>query len=725
VSGIRDGDLAVLAGWLGLPVAAFDWFAGRIGVVEVGADPLTGCRVPKKFALPEEDGAGRICGVQTRDADGNKLMSVGSGRGLTVPTGWRQQQGPLLLVEGASDVFALASLGIPAIGRPSNIGGSEQLKRLLSDPSDAAREIIVLGENDRKADGRWPGRDGAKKIADALVHDGKERVSIAFPPEPHKDARAWVRSLDAEPDSAVKRAAILSHLVATAKAVKPKPPSQAALVPGLSEHDAPDSPNRLAALFLARFLTPDPATGTDHISLLRRWLSDWWVWSNGAYRLQTDESIEDAVWKHCRETFLQDSALAAGDEDRDTSKPAPQALKVSAALVNNVWRAIRSQVAIQNLQDRSPHNRRSRTKPIEFPAWINGNEGRTDNPTPTLVVSFPNGLFDLKSQRLMPPSPNFFTLNSLDFEYDGKATSPSRWLEFLRSVWPNDQQSIDTLQEFMGYLLTGSVAYQKMLFLLGPTRSGKGTILAILERLVGESNHAAMALSELTESFGLSNLLGKRLAVFSDVRISGSKNEGQALERLLSITSGDSVPVNRKGKDYLSVRLPTRIVFASNEFPRISDTSNAIVGRMLILRMTNSFIGRERVGLVDELLAELPAIFNWAVEGWARLSARGSFVQPETAASLIREAEDASSPLHAFVREKCQVGPEFTTSRAELYESYRDYMQDMRYEKYLPIHQFAKLLRAVVPGLEDYRPRDGTNRTRCYKGVGCNNSIEL
>jgi putative DNA primase/helicase len=78
----------------------------------------------------------------------------------------------------------------------------------------------------------------------------------------------------------------------------------------------------------------------------------------------------------------------------------------------------------------------------------------------------------------------------LPFEFDARASAPREWLAFLKKLWPNDPETIGTLQEWFGYLLTPDTRQQKILFLLGPKRSGKGTIARVLGELVGATNFA-------------------------------------------------------------------------------------------------------------------------------------------------------------------------------------------------------------------------------------------
>src|SRR5690606_33425381 len=100
---------------------------------------------------------------------------------------------------------------------------------------------------------------------------------------------------------------------------------------------------------------------------------------------------------------------------------------------------------------------------------------------------------------------------------------------------PDDPEAIQTLQEWFGYVLTPWTALQKMLLLVGPKRSGKGTIGRILSAMLGAHNVAGPTLSSIGMNFGLSPLLGKLLAIISDARMSGRVDQAIVTERLLSI----------------------------------------------------------------------------------------------------------------------------------------------------------------------------------------------
>lgn len=308
----------------------------------------------------------------------------------------------------------------------------------------------------------------------------------------------------------------------------------------------------------------------------------------------------------------------------------------SPASVSAAMDAIKSIVHLPNLAN---------TKP---PIWFE--QYQANKPDASKLISVRNGLFHLEDKILLPHSLGFFTQHSLPFAYDQDATCP-QWHAFLSSVWEDDQESIDTLQEIFGYILSGDTRQQKFFNIIGPRRSGKGTINKVLVSLFGQHNTVAPQLEELCDTFGLQPWLGKPLASFTDAR-APERNRSAVVSQLLRIVGGDTVTVNRKNKEAWSGYLPTRIIVYSNEALQLTENSNALTGRMLVIRMTKSFYDKEDTDLFNKLSSELAGIFNWAVAGLDRRLARGGhFIQPKSGKQLLLLMEQLGNPLNSFVED--------------------------------------------------------------------------
>ena len=348
------------------------------------------------------------------------------------------------------------------------------------------------------------------------------------------------------------------------------------------------------------------------------------------------------------------------------------------------------------------------------PSWLDTEK----HPPAAELISCTNGLLYLPTRELLLHSPAFFSLNALDFAYQPNAPEPTAWLEFLGQLWHGDPQSVEMVQETFGLLLTGDTSHQKAFLLVGPKRSGKGTIARVATKLLGQANVCGPTLSSLGQNFGLAPLIGKRLAIISDARLGGKTDQQVVVERILAITGEESISIDRKFKDAWTGRLETRIMVLTNELPKLADASGALASRFLILLLTNSFYGKEDHGLTDRIIRELPGILNWSLEGWQRLKDRGYFVQPASSAAAQHDFEDLGSPIGAFIRERCTVAPFATCRPDDLYNSWCDWCRVQNISHVGTVQTFGRDLRAVVASLKVINPRDVTgDPVRHYQGV--------
>jgi putative DNA primase/helicase len=367
---------------------------------------------------------------------------------------------------------------------------------------------------------------------------------------------------------------------------------------------------------------------------------------------------------------------------------------------------------------------------VDPPAWLAAAPVLTDGSRVPAdeVVACANGLLHVASRTLLGLTATYFNRVAVPFDYDPDAPTPKHWLEFLGQLWPEDPampgipEPVMALQEFFGYVLSGRTDLQKILMLIGPTRSGKGTIARVLTALVGKDNVAGPALASFGANFGLEPLLGKPLGVISDARL-GSGNVHQVVERLLSISGEDRIDVDRKHLKAWTGKLPTRLVVLSNELPRFGDASGAIAHRFIVLVQTVSFLGREDSRLTSKLLGELPGIMNWALDGLARLAAKGAFTEPRSSTDAITTLQDLASPVAAFVRDYCQVGAAHEVLVDDLFATWKHWCEENGRDRPGTVQTLGRDLRAVVPGLTMTRPRSSSTeakRERWYAGIRLN-----
>lgn len=291
---------------------------------------------------------------------------------------------------------------------------------------------------------------------------------------------------------------------------------------------------------------------------------------------------------------------------------------------------------------------------------------------PVAAMAMINGVLDPSTRTLIEHDPDLFNLSSLPFAYDPDARCP-QWLEFLESTLPGDRQAHETIAEWMGYVLSGRTDLHKIGVLVGPPRCGKGTISRILKAMVGPNGWAAPTLARLSSEFGMASLIGKSLAVMGDVRWT-SKYVIDAVPIMLGISGEDGFSIPRKHlKDWIG-KLPTRLMLMSNDAPVFTDASGALAGRMVYVAFHRSFLGSEDLTLEGRLMTELPGILNWALEGLDQVTRLGTFTQSVNSLELAAEVDRDSSPVKAWVDDRCVIDPTAEVTLEALLSNYRDWL---------------------------------------------------
>jgi len=584
----------------------------------------------------------------------------------------------LLLTEGEFKALGSTQEGFPCIGLVGVYGwkpkGKQELHPALERIAWRGRQVRIVFDSDIAE--KEEVQQAESQLAAHLQHRGAVVRMVRLPHRPPgPDGKPTKMGLDDF---------LVAHGPAELRKLLDSAQEPAPLDPVLLKAEGKDIDPAIAAGAILR------ATTTDGVPRLRFHCGGFLLYRNGAYREVSPSEVRARTVQRLNEHYR----------------------KLTGRIVADVLDQLRAQSLID-----------FRTEP---PCWLGEPPVFSDTkdywPNEGILVA-KNGLVCLSrfvegEQHFLKPTPRYFTTAALDYAFSPEAPEAAAWIEFLRQLWPADEQSIDTLGEWFGYCLTADTRQQKILTLIGPRRSGKGTIARVLGGIIGKENVCGPTLASLGTNFGLWPLLGKTVAVISDARLSGRTDQAVVVERLLSISGEDALTVDRKCLEPVTCKLSTRLVILSNELPRLTDTSGALVSRMVLLRLTQSFLGREDHALTDRLLAERPGILLWAIHGWRRLCDRGHFVQPASAVEMLGELDDLASPVGAFVRDCCIVDPGFRVSVEDLFAEWKKWCEGSGRRESGTRQTFGRDLLAAVPSLRGIRPREGESRYRAYEGIG-------
>ena len=222
------------------------------------------------------------------------------------------------------------------------------------------------------------------------------------------------------------------------------------------------------------------------------------------------------------------------------------------------------------------------------------------------LIAVGNGLFNTKTKELEPFDPKHFITAKVDTNYNIHALTNYELIkntyfnfdEWLKSIACNDDEIVTLLWQLINEAINPNKTRRKIAIMLGNGTNGKSTFRQMMINLIGDINISVSTPHELQSRFGLTSLEGKICNYGDEV---GTKPLDE-MDKLKSISSGESVNYERKNKDVRNYDFKTLLMFNSNEIPPIKDKSDAVLNRLLIIPFKANFEGVKDESIKDEKL---------------------------------------------------------------------------------------------------------------------------
>lgn len=256
-------------------------------------------------------------------------------------------------------------------------------------------------------------------------------------------------------------------------------------------------------------------------------------------------------------------------------------------------------------------------------------------------IAFGNGIFDVKTGRLLPFSKKLRTDIVLDIDYDARAAMPL-WYAKVAEILPNDDMR-SAFQKFCGMLLINrdEIKIEYVCFLLGPGSNGKSVLASVVSAVFGDKYFAKFAPEQLLKDsnrmFNLASLDGM-IANFTD-DLNKSDISSKSFK---SFASGQEFPARYPfGRRTFNVKAPLMLCCA-NDMPPTTDDSWGYHRRILPIYSTTRVMNEKDKD--PRLVAKLSTaearqtIFNWIYEGYKDIIANGGNIELGEA---VREAQEA------------------------------------------------------------------------------------
>jgi putative DNA primase/helicase len=252
------------------------------------------------------------------------------------------------------------------------------------------------------------------------------------------------------------------------------------------------------------------------------------------------------------------------------------------------------------------------------------------------LLNCANGVLNLRTGKMTPHDRSQRFTYCVATEYHADA-DPASWVAFLSGVVDDGvrAEALDYLQLAMGYSITGHTSEEVLFYLFGPTRSGKGTFIETLKKLLGSLGWE-VAFSTFSgrrragdQNFDLAPLRSCRFVAASE----GDRTVWLNAAFIKRITGGNSVQASFKHQTPFNYRPCYKIWLSSNYEPSTDPGDDGVWGRLKVIRFPNSFLGTEDKSLKARLGRPecLEGVLAWLVEGavkWYALGRHGLRTPP-------------------------------------------------------------------------------------------------
>jgi P4 family phage/plasmid primase-like protien len=296
------------------------------------------------------------------------------------------------------------------------------------------------------------------------------------------------------------------------------------------------------------------------------------------------------------------------------------------------------------------------------------------------LLNCPNGIVDLRTGELMPHDPKHLMTHLAGVPYDPEAKCPI-WDRTVIEIFAAEDQAemIDFVQLAFGYTLTGLTREEIFFLLWGDGRNGKGTIVKVLQHILG--SYACVAtmglfLSQKNDSgknFELAGLAGARLVVASEANADRSFDTSV----LKMFTGSDKRRACHKHKPLFEYIPTDKLWLLVNDKPRVPSWDPAFGERCRLMPFENQFTVEK--GNLDpnrkaKLLEELPGILAWAVRGSIRYFKEGMRA-PKRVRVAVAEYRKENTRVAEFLDQHFMEVKNGELAQSRIYAHYRAWCQ--------------------------------------------------
>lgn len=246
------------------------------------------------------------------------------------------------------------------------------------------------------------------------------------------------------------------------------------------------------------------------------------------------------------------------------------------------------------------------------------NDSAISNP---YIIGGANCLINIMTGEVLQKTPETIVRNYIPVIYNPGALKNDVLDRFMSNLFGNDKEMHTFIYRIIAYGLWPENHLQKFFILFGEGGNGKSTFLNLLKLFYGRENISILGLIKFGDDRYIGSLYGKMVNLGDDIEASALL-ESAVLKK---VVSGEPVHANPKFGLMFAFVVTQKLLFSANSVPRITDTSQGMADRLIVIPFTQRIRGtatavpnivQEIVKsgglsvLLNRVLKEVPNIIN-------------------------------------------------------------------------------------------------------------------
>lgn len=279
-------------------------------------------------------------------------------------------------------------------------------------------------------------------------------------------------------------------------------------------------------------------------------------------------------------------------------------------------------------------------------ARLRGRDAKV-KPVPTHWIHVQNGVYDVKTGELFPPTPEYLFTAPVPHKITDSEETPT--IDKLFSEWVG-MDKIPLLTEFAAYCLYNGYPIHRMFILVGRGRNGKGQYRDFVVRFIGDHNRTSSTLEQLINSrFETARLYTKKLCTMGEINY--TMLERTAILKMLS--GGDPVAAECKNKTPFDFVNTAKMLINTNSIPTTMDRTDAFYSRCVTIEFCNQFQkGKDIIETIPP--EEYNTFLTKTIRVLKELLERGEFTNEGDIQQKEKEYERLSNPMSEFIVSRCR-----------------------------------------------------------------------